>query len=275
MSILVNGEFVDGEVIRREAAMVRQKLVEANVEPDPLALEMRAFDWGKENVIERVLLRQAAIAEAEPISREEVAAALDSAPPGIEANAQEIEIRLRVDRLIAKITGQVPAPSKKDVTSFYQQNRQMFRHPELIRASHIVKNVDEKTDEATALAAIEAANAELEKGRSFAEVADEYSDCPGRGGDLGFFPRGEMVPEFEEVVFAQKTGQHGAIFRSPFGFHIARVTERKPEGFAEMNEVRGHIEQVLKSQRAEKALEDFVDAMRAKADIRKAGARAE
>ncbi len=273
MSILVNGEYVDGDVIRQEAAMVRQKLIEAGVEPDPLALEMRAFEWGKENVIERVLLRQAAVAEGVSISDEEIDAAVESAPPGIPADRKEIEVRLRVDKLIARITAAVPAPSKKDVSTFYQQNRNMFRHPELLRASHIVKNVDENTDEATALAAIEAARVELAKGRPFAEVADELSDCPGRGGDLGFFPRGEMVPEFEQVVFTQKVGQNSAVFRSPFGFHIARVTERRPEGFGELAEVRGHIEHVLRSQRSEKALEDFVDAMRAKADIRKAGAQ--
>jgi len=275
MSILVNGEYVDGEIIRQEAAMVRQKLIEAGVEPDPVALEMRAFEWGKENVIERILLRQAAVAEAAPLAEEEVEAALATAPKSLQADRTEIEIRLRVDKLIERLTAQVPAPSKKEISEFYYQNRQAFRHPELIRASHIVKNVDEKTDEATALAGIEAARAELERGRRFEEVADELSDCPGRGGDLGFFPRGEMVEEFDQVVFEQKTGKYGAIFRTPFGFHIARVTERRPEGYGELSEVRPRIEQTLRARKAEKALEDFVDALRAKADIRKAGARPE
>jgi parvulin-like peptidyl-prolyl isomerase len=274
MSILVNGEYVDAEIIRQEAAMVRQKLMEAGVEPDPLALEMRAREWGKENVIERVLLRQAAMTDAtlQP-TPEEIDQALETAPPGIQADRREIEIRMRVDRLIAKLGAAVPTPSKKDVAAFYQQHRDNFRHPELIRAAHIVKNVDENTDESAALAAIEAARTELEKGRTFAEVADELSDCPGRGGDLGFFPRGEMVEEFDQVVFGQKVGQVGPIFRTPFGFHIARVTERRPEGYGELAEVRGHIEEALRAQRAEKALEEFLDDMRAQADIQKAGAQ--
>ena len=77
---------------------------------------------------------------------------------------------------------------------------------------------------------MQAVEQELRNGAAFAEVADRYSDCPGSGGDIGWFPRGEMVPEFDEVVFALAPGENSEVFRTRFGFHIVRVLERKASG---------------------------------------------
>ncbi|MCP5109272.1 MAG: peptidylprolyl isomerase, partial [bacterium] len=109
------------------------------------------------------------------------------------------------------------------------------------------------------------------------ELADSISDCPGGGGDLGYFPRGDMVPEFDEVVFAMEPGQTSGIFRTVFGFHIARVYDRKPEGVRRLEEVRDQISASLLKKKQDRALENFLDRLRAKADIRKVkdGAAAE
>lgn len=98
--------------------------------------------------------------------------------------------------------------------------------PETIHAGHIVRNVDEFTAEDSALAAIRSAQEELERGSSFEEAATRWSDCPD-GGDLGFFGRGEMVPEFERIVCSLRPGEVSDIFRTPFGFHIAKLYERR------------------------------------------------
>ena len=118
--------------------------------------------------------------------------------------------------------------------------------------------------------AIRAIQQELLDGRPFEEVADQRSDCPGNGGDLGFFPRGQMVQEFDDVVFSMKAGEVSPIIRSPFGFHIAKVYERKAEGVRDLTEVRGEIEELLTRRSKEECVEQFVDGLRAKADIRKA-----
>ena len=132
----------------------------------------------------------------------------------------------------------------------------------------IVKNVGEGADEAAVLAEIRKAEAELKAGKPFAEVADAFSDCAGQGGSLGWFPAGEMVEEFEEVVFPMKAGEVSEVFRSVFGWHIATVHEKKAEGYRPLEEVKEQIEAALSRERQEKALEDYVDGLRAKAEVK-------
>ncbi len=85
------------------------------------------------------------------------------------------------------------------------------------------------------------------------------ADCPGRGGDLGFFPRGQMVEEFEEVVFVMQPGEVSPIFRSPFGFHIAKLYERVPAGTRDLQDVKAQISQTLHEQKRQRAIEQFLD----------------
>jgi parvulin-like peptidyl-prolyl isomerase len=138
--------------------------------------------------------------------------------------------------------------------------------PEMVRASHIVKNVDESTTEEVALAAIRAVQAQL-NGDNFADLANEHSDCKGNGGDLGYFPRGQMVDEFDEVVFAMQPGQTSDIFRTPFGFHIARLIDRRPAGLRPLPELKDDIEELLYRQKLRRAVDDLLDRLRAKADV--------
>ena len=282
MSILVNGELVDDALLRQEAAAIKVRLLEAMPEEDPVAREMRAREWAKENVIERILLRQAALSDPEPIPDELLERSINemrSRSPGQswclfpapeEDFRARVETGLRIDRLVARLTAKAAAPKNKDVTEYYHKHRDSFYAPEMVHAAHMVKNVGERTGEAAALEAIRHAQQELRQGKSFEEVADLYSDCPGRGGDLGFFSRGHMVEEFERAVFSLNVGEVSQIFRSPFGFHIAKLYERKAEGVRGLSEVRKEIEQVLFSSKKEKLVEQFVDELRAKADIRKA-----
>jgi parvulin-like peptidyl-prolyl isomerase len=240
MPLSVNGEPVDDALIREEAASLRPRYFEMMEGQDPIAAEMQLREWSRENVVERVLLRQEAAKR-----------------------------QLSLEDLLARITTAVPPPKNKDVAELYRKNRESFWAPELVHAWHIVKNIDETHDEAAARAGIEQAEAELRQGLTFQEVADRLSDCPGNGGDLGLFPRGQMVPEFDAVVFALQPGQTSPIFRTPFGFHIARVTARKPEGIRTLAEMREYIENELLGVKRQKAVEDFVDELKSQADIKK------
>ena len=159
-------------------------------------------------------------------------------------------------------------PSEKEIAAYYKKNRDRFRTPELCWAKHIVKNVGEDGDDTAARAAIEEAFAELKNGTAFEEIADRLSDCAGSGGDLGWFPRGEMVEEFEEIVFQLPVGGTSEIFRSVFGFHIARVYGRKPEGIRPLADVRDDIIRALSEDKQHQALEEYLDKLRAGADIR-------
>ncbi|MBY0374870.1 MAG: peptidyl-prolyl cis-trans isomerase, partial [Bryobacteraceae bacterium] len=223
--------------------------------------------------------RQAALADPDPVDPatvEEWLSRIRSETPGqsgcIALGAddevrRDLEARLKVDRLLEKVTAKTAKPASKDIAEHYRKNREAFLTPEVVHAAHIVKNVDENCDEASARAAIEEAERELAAGADFAELADRLSDCPGRGGDLGFFPRGEMVDEFEAHAFSLPIGQLSPIFRSPFGFHILKVYARRPEGVRELSEVRSQIEEQLWQEKKQKTVEQFLDRLWAQAKI--------
>lgn len=278
MAFTVNGELVEDSVIRAESSALRPQYEAAVEGMDPIEAEMQLRDWSRENVIERVLLRQEAAGDPEPIAIEAIEETLRSLKTRTRDQEEElrkdIEIRLRVDRLLEKTTSKVSPPKHKEVTEYYRKNKEQFRRPELVRAGHIVKNVDEKVDEATALAAIQKVQEELKGGASFEELADRYSDCAGNRGELGWVPRGQMVQEFENVVFALKENEVSDIFRTVFGFHIAKVYEKKPAGISDFAEVREAIEKSLHRQKQERAVENFLDRLRAKAVIQELPKRA-
>ncbi|MBY0507792.1 MAG: peptidylprolyl isomerase [Bryobacteraceae bacterium] len=289
MGLLINGEFVDEQVIRDEAASIRPRYLEAVTGMDPVAAEMQLWDWSKENVIERTLLRQVALADPDPIPESEIEEAMTAVlpPPGGPENCEpgvtragvdreelhkEVEARLRIDRMIARLQAKVAAPRHKDLVERYKKNRDALVRPAMALASHIVRNVrraehgdGESSDEA--LAVIQAAEQQLEAGIPFADVANQHSSCAGNGGALGWFPMGEMVEEFDEVVFALKPGERSKIFRSQFGYHIALLHERREPGPIPFDEVKAHLEEEILKEKRDKALHQFLDALRAKAKV--------
>lgn len=282
MALRINGELIGDAVVREEERLIRPRLRQELPEEDPISLESRVKQWAKENIIERVVLRQEALRDPEPIPGEEVERMLQEirertpgesgvvAPVSDETLRTELEVRYRVERLLAKITTKVSPPKNKDVSDYYVKHREEFLRPETVHAAHIVKNIDENTDEAAARAAIEEAHRELQNGTSFEALADRLSDCPGRGGDLGFFPRGEMVDAFENVVFAMKPGEVSSIFQTPFGFHIAKFYERRPEGIRDLMEVKQQITDSLQEAKRQKAIEQFLDRLMANAKVEEA-----
>jgi parvulin-like peptidyl-prolyl isomerase len=286
MPLLVNGEAVDDAVIEWEAESLRNRFRQLTPEQraayqlDPAAMEERAREWSRENVIERTLLRQEALKDTEPISEEvldQALAELKKRHGGEDKFSlthaddgelrRDLEARVRLDRLIGKISAKVPAPKSKEIAEYYRKHREQFRTPETVRAAHVVKHVNENRDEKTAKAEMEAVEEELRSGASFEAIADKHSDCAGNGGDLGYFPRGQMVDEFDEAVFEMEIGAVSPVFRTPFGFHIAKLLGRQPPRVKPLPEVEEEIKSELQRQKQTRALENFVDRLRAKADI--------
>lgn len=287
MALLVNGEVVDDAVIEWEAESLRNRFRQLTPEQrasyglDAAGMEQRAREWSRENVIERTLLRQEALKDCEPIPGEVIDQALEELKKrhgGADKFSlthaddkqlrQDLEARVRLDRLIGKINAKVSAPKHKEIAEHYRKHRDQFRVPETVRAAHIVKHVNENRDEKTARAEIESVAEELRAGASFEELADRHSDCAGNAGDLGYFPRGQMVDEFDDVVFEMEAGAVSPVFRTAFGFHIAKLLDRQPPRVKLLPEVEEEIQAELLRQKQTRALENFVDRLRAKADVR-------
>lgn len=280
VALEINGQLVDGEVIRAVAQTLKPRHVHLFTDLDPIAAEMQLRELAREDVIERVLLEQEAAKDKSPIPPAALETRLQQfratssgqasciTPMNEETIVEQVKAELRLDRLIGKVIGKVSRPKPKEVSDYYHSDPDRFQAPELVRAAHIVKNVDENQNEAVALAAMEDIREKLQAGADFAELADRFSDCPGAGGDLGYFPQGQMVPEFDAVVFNMVIGEVSDIFRTPFGFHIAKLLDRTPAGVPPLAEVREAIEDGLYRAKQERAIREFVERLRSKANIR-------
>jgi parvulin-like peptidyl-prolyl isomerase len=271
MPVKVNGAPLDDALIREEANLMRPHLFRAMPDADPRQVETRLREWAVENAIEKALLRQAAVADPDPVPAEQIEDALrsiaDPAAEPADTRRAEIELRLRIDRLVTRHAGRIGAPRLKEVSEYYRKHRQEFVFPERAHIGHIMKKIGERVEEATALEAIQSIEAELRGGAEFAAVAARSSDQPENGGDLGWIPRGRAAPELDRAIFSLQPGHTSGIFRSAGAFHIVAMFAREPERAASFDEVRDSIERTLVAEKRQRAMERLVDRLRAHAVI--------
>jgi peptidyl-prolyl cis-trans isomerase D len=154
------------------------------------------------------------------------------------------------------------------VQQAYDDRKSEFDQPEQVRARHLLISAkspeggDPAKAEAEARTKAAAAAARIQKGEPFEKVAAEVSDDPGSkasGGDLGFFPRGRMVPAFEKAAFELEPGKLSEPVQSPYGFHIIRVEEKRPAKVIPFDEAKAALaREILATERAAKDADDLV-----------------
>jgi peptidyl-prolyl cis-trans isomerase D len=149
------------------------------------------------------------------------------------------------------------AVDEQAVQALYDEQSLKYVIPEERHARHILIRLLPDADETATAAALEKAQAvvaRLDAGETFVDLAKELSDDPGsaaNGGDLGFFGRGMMAPEFEDSVFELQKGERSQPVKSPFGFHIIELVEIKPEIATPLADVRDQlVNQLLADERA-------------------------
>ncbi len=155
--------------------------------------------------------------------------------------------------------------SAADVERYYNDNQDQFSTPEQVRASHILFKTEGK-DEAAVRKEAEQVLAEAKAGADFAALAKKYSEddaSKANGGDLGFFSEGQMVPEFEKAAFVLAPGQISDLIQTQYGFHIIKVTDKKPAVTKPLAEVRAQIEDQLKFERAQTQASKLADTVSA------------
>ena len=143
-------------------------------------------------------------------------------------------------------------PSDNEIQDYYDFNVPQYSTPGQVRASHILLRTEDLEEDVVEARAQELAMAARD-GADFAELARENSDDEGTaelGGDLGLFGRGRMVPEFEGVAFALDVDAISDPVKSPFGFHVIKVTEKQEETVQPLDEVRASIVTMLKREQA-------------------------
>jgi peptidyl-prolyl cis-trans isomerase D len=165
--------------------------------------------------------------------------------------------------------------SSRETERYYNDNIELFSTPEQVRASHILFKTEGK-DEAAVKAAAEKALAEARGGADFAELAKKYSEDESNaklGGDLDYFGRGRMVPEFDEAVFAAQPGLLPELVKTGYGFHVIKVVDRKAGSTRTFDEVKAQIREQLVGEKAQRQAdaraEEVAKEIKAPADLDK------
>jgi peptidyl-prolyl cis-trans isomerase D len=149
------------------------------------------------------------------------------------------------------------AVADADVEAFYKQNQQQYTTAAQARASHILFKTEGKDENAVRVQA-EAVLTRAKAGEDFAALAKQYSEDDSnkdRGGDLDYFGRGRMVPEFEAAAFAMKNGDISDLVKTQFGFHIIKMVDNQPEVVRPLEQVKPEIVDQLRWQKAQQAAE--------------------
>lgn len=184
----------------------------------------------------------------------------------------EARQRLTVDKLLVAEVEPKAAVGPSDIEAFYKANPQFFMQPEAVRASHILVKVEPGSADAAKQAARTKAEDLLKQvngGGDFAALAQQHSQdgSAAGGGDLGFFPRGQMVKAFEDAAFTMKPGAPSQLVESEFGFHIIRVTDHRTARTVPLAEVNDRIAMALRQQKQQELAQQFVQTLKAKGKV--------
>ncbi len=207
-------------------------------------------------------------------SEEEFNKQLAASGQTLDAVKENIRTHLREQHWVESQVKDDKKVTDADAEEYYKKNPDDFKQPEEVRASHILIAVpqDAKPEVVVEKEKVaKAAAARVKGGEDFAKVAKELSEDPGSketGGDLNFFSKDKMVPEFANAAFALKKDAISDPVRSEFGYHIIKVTDRKDAEAMSLESVKSKLIAYLQAQEQKKATAKMLQDLRAGADVK-------
>lgn len=169
---------------------------------------------------------------------------------------------------VGKVIDQVIRPrikvEDKDVEAYYESNIKDYDMPEQVHARMIVVETEKEASEV-----LKRLGKKGKKKEKFDEVAREVSISPegAAGGDLGFFGRGDMPPEFEEAVFALKKGKVSGIVETPYGYHIFKLVEKREGRTLKIEDVKDEIMERLRGVEADREFNEWIKKLKEEVEI--------
>jgi len=158
--------------------------------------------------------------------------------------------------------------SDKELKDYYKKNKDEFNEKESVHARHILVKTEAEANKI--IAQLKGLSGEKLKAK-FIELAKKDSTGPSaaKGGDLGFFTKGQMVPAFNEKVFSMNKGQVTLKpVKTQFGYHVIYVEDKKPAMTRSFDEVKPFIEQRLKMEKFKTVIKEKMDKLQKKASIK-------
>ena len=166
--------------------------------------------------------------------------------------ANDIKKNIKMNLSATKLVGADVVITDADMKAYFDENKISFDVPEQVKANHILVADEEKAKEV---------KAKLSAGGDFAALAKEYStDASNKdlGGDLGFFSKGDMVAEFENVAFTLKVGDVSEPVKTEFGYHIIKVAEKKEAKTATYEDNKARIKDILMAEKLPAAFDTWM-----------------
>ena len=287
MALVVNGERIDDAVLDGEFSGIKAYFESlGNVSCCERNDEFRGY--ARENVVARVLLAQEALRSHPPVADDRVdeaiaklveehggeqrfAAAFGAGPEQTAVIRRDVETNLRVRTMLERLVASDPAPTDAELRAYYEQHLDAYKTAEEVRASHILKAPSRGEQREAAYQTLRDVRRQLLAGgggdADFDALARGHSDKAADHIDLGFFKRGELAEEFELVAFSMEVGEVSPVFVSPFGFHLVRLTERKPATPRPFEEVRDAVRDHLLQDRQQERTRQLVQELQARAVI--------
>jgi peptidyl-prolyl cis-trans isomerase C len=285
---VVNGTVITQAELDSQMNIVLDRLKASGRFPDVSQLE-EIRGQVLENLIARELLYQESQKKGIKISEEQVNEQLISlkaqfpneeefnkALKRMNLTEASIKEKLARDLSLKKLIEDEVAPKvtlpDSEIKAFYENNPETFKQPERVQASHILVKVDPGADasqKAEAQKKIDLVQARLQKGEDFGALAKEYSEGPSgpKGGELGYFTRGQMVKPFEDAAFAMKPGEVSGKIETRFGYHLIKVTDKTPETTVPYDDVKMRLGEFLKQKKIQEEINVYVKKLEEKAEI--------
>ena len=211
--------------------------------------------------------------EAQMGGKEEFGKALGESGITADEYSRRVRENLIVQETMRGIIEKGQTASEADAKKFYEENQSRFQQPDLVRARHILLRVPPAAtdaDKAAKKAQIEVLLTRVKAGEDFAVLAKEFSEDPGsgaNGGDLGFFPKGAMVPEFDVAAFSLDVNKVSDVITTQFGYHILQVVEKQPAKLMVFDEVKERIQAGLSQQKCQESAREHIANLRKVAKV--------
>ena len=185
---------------------------------------------GKKEMLDTMVVRELIMQQAQKDG-------IDKSP-AVAAKLEDLRKRVIVEAFLKKKVEESANVSDADLQAFYKKNEDKFKTGDQIRASHILVKTEPEAKEI---------EKQLKGGAKFEDLAKKNSidGAAAKGGDLGWFGKGSMLPDFEKVAFSLKEGTTSGIVQTKFGYHIIKATGKRPAGTRSFEEVKDQIKAAI------------------------------
>jgi peptidyl-prolyl cis-trans isomerase SurA len=285
---------VNNSIITRSQYQHEEKQLQDEAQQDPTHAD-QIIAQGEKDVLRGLIDRQLLLekgkelgitADTEVIKRlddirkQMKLASLDDLEKAAEAQGvsfedykQNMRVEIITQQVIQREVGPHISVSSEEIKKFYEQHKSEMARAEAVRLSEILISTDEAGSDEQKLAAAKAKADDLLKqiraGASFEDVAKKESQDPSasQGGDLGYFERGKLAKQLEDVTFALKKGEVSDVVRTRQGFVILKVTDHQAAGVPAFSEAESHIQDNLYMRKMQPALREYLKKLREEAYI--------